>query len=236
MFSTIQKIIVDSIFPRFCVRCHADGELYCAKCKSEEVLTRAKAACGYCGKTSIASQTCDDCTNPERFQSVHHAFYYGNHSVRDLIRAWKYHYDDLAFYELKGLMKREGVLDRLKEAKFDALLPIPLHRVRKNERGFDQAEELARFLAKELQLPIVHALKRKRSTKAQADMHDYDRKKQMKSSPFVMVKDVGERHASPLQGNILLIDDVWTTGSTLHAALQVLPSGPSYSAFTIARR
>ncbi|MDA0208485.1 MAG: phosphoribosyltransferase family protein [bacterium] len=232
------KTIIDAVFPRFCVRCRADGELYCAKCKSEEVLTRVKVACGYCGASSMSATTCKECMRPERFISVHHAFYYGNHSVRDLIRAWKYHFDDSAFLELKGLMKREGMIDTLRESGFNAIIPVPLHRVRKNERGFDQAEDLARFLAEELQLPLVYALKRKRSTKAQADMQDHNRKRQMKSSPFVIAGSGSTKQSIHSLGykRILLIDDVWTTGSTLHAALQALPYGLSYSAFTIARR
>ncbi len=97
-----------------------------------------------------------------------------------------------------------------------ALVPIPLHRSRLRTRGYDQALELAKPLARALKLPLrTDLLQRGRATHAQSELHANARQRNVQGA-FRLIND------SPLPSHIALFDDVMTTGATLHAAALVL--------------
>ncbi len=96
------------------------------------------------------------------------------------------------------------------------IVPVPLHISRKRKRGYNQAELIARGLGKELQLPVdTRLLYRVRRTKPQKKLNDQQRKQNLKNAFEVKKKiDKSER--------ILLVDDIYTTGSTVDAAAECL--------------
>jgi predicted amidophosphoribosyltransferase len=96
------------------------------------------------------------------------------------------------------------------------LIPIPLHRARLRERGYDQALELARPLARELRLPLLDdALLRLRNTPAQSRLDAAHRRRNLRDA-------FAWRSAAAIPAHVVLIDDVMTTGATLHAAARTL--------------
>jgi ComF family protein len=101
----------------------------------------------------------------------------------------------------------------------DALIPVPLHRKRLRSRGYDQALELAKPLARALSLPLrTDLLRRQRATSAQSSLHASERRENLRGA-FLMGPTAMSR---PLPRHVALIDDVMTTGATLHAAAQAL--------------
>ena len=97
----------------------------------------------------------------------------------------------------------------------DLLLPLPLHPQRLKERGFNQALEIARPLAKNLKLPLeLKLLQRTRDTEHQARLTEKARHRNMRKA-FVATGDLTDRH-------IALVDDVMTTGASLDAAARAL--------------
>lgn len=94
----------------------------------------------------------------------------------------------------------------------DAVIPVPLHGRRLRERGFNQAEDLARHL----DLPIVHALRRVKSTRPQVELPAAQRHRN--------VRDAFEMAATkiPALHTVVVVDDVSTTGATLDACARVL--------------
>lgn len=117
------------------------------------------------------------------------------------------------------------------EANFDLILPMPMHWKKRWERGFNQAELLAKPVARRFGLPLAKNLQRTRYTKSQAGLSEAERRANLRGS-FVV------RHAGQIAGKrILLIDDVFTTGSTLRSAAQVLKEAGAghVSALTLAR-
>ncbi|GAB2572077.1 hypothetical protein GCM10027066_14190 [Dyella jejuensis] len=96
------------------------------------------------------------------------------------------------------------------------IVPVPLHRRRLRERGYNQALELARPLARALGIPYRHDLLRRiRHTEAQTGLDAVQRRRNLRTA-FAL------NHAASLPAHIVLLDDVCTTGATLEACTHVL--------------
>ncbi len=115
------------------------------------------------------------------------------------------------------------------QADVDAVLPVPLHWRRRAVRGFNQAEELCRPLAKRLSLPLVRGVVRRRSTPAQSGLSAIERNRNLRGA-FVARRAPGARH-------VMIVDDVITTGATArHLALVLRAAGVSrVSVLAVAR-
>ncbi len=114
-------------------------------------------------------------------------------------------------------------------ARFDGLVPVPLHRRRHALRGFNQAHELARELCRASGLPIRSCLRRRRHTAPQSGLDSNARRQNVRGA-FRVVGTLCMRHA-------LVIDDVMTTGETCRAVSMALLSAgvEQVSVLTIAR-
>jgi ComF family protein len=136
-------------------------------------------------------------------------------TLREIIHVLKYHGRRSAAPRLAALMAEHGlaVLDGL-----DALVPVPLHPRRERERGFNQAEELARGLRR----PLAPVLQRVRLTAPQVELPAAERVRNVRNA-FGLRRRVGGGVPAPLTGQVLvLVDDVTTTGATLDACARVL--------------
>lgn len=96
----------------------------------------------------------------------------------------------------------------------DVVVPVPLHIKRQRQRGYNQAEEIAKHLAKTLKKPLISALVRHKETKKQSELSKNERQINVIGA-FKSVKDTFDL-------NILLVDDVLTTGNTLKECLKVI--------------
>jgi len=131
-------------------------------------------------------------------------------ALRAIVHAFKYDGRRSLAAELGRLMRTRGA-DVLAGA--DVAVPVPLHRSRRRERGFDQAADLARHVG----LPVVHALRRLRPTAVQASLPAARRHANVRDA-FAL-----ERSRVSLEGRIVvLIDDVSTTGATLEACARAM--------------
>lgn len=99
---------------------------------------------------------------------------------------------------------------------FDLVVPIPLHVKRKKWRGFNQAEIIAEDLAQKFKVRLGNQLVRNRETKTQVGLSKDERKKNINGA-FSLISTVGIKSK-----NILLVDDVYTTGATMSEACKVL--------------
>jgi ComF family protein len=125
---------------------------------------------------------------------------------------------------LAELMRRRGG-ELLAEA--DCVVPVPLHWRREYARGFNQARELCRYL----ELPVVEALVRTRHTRAQVELAA-ERRRTNVAGAFRERR--GWRRAPEVYGrNVLLVDDVSTTGATLESCARVLRQCGASSVFAL---
>lgn len=204
------------LFALHCMVCGEagqDGRDLCRACHS--ALPWQGPACLRCALPLSSPGTCGACLQrPPPLTETRAVFDYAFPLDRLLPRL-KFH-RDLA----SGRVLVQVMAVRCAElTQPDALLPVPLHRGRLRRRGYDQALELTRPLAHALKLPVLDGvLERTRSTSAQSRL-DADARNRNVRAAFRLVVD------EPLPAHIALVDDVMTTGATLHAAARALLAG-----------
>ncbi|MFN3311523.1 MAG: ComF family protein [Thermomonas sp.] len=201
------------LLPPRCVVCGDRGMRgcdLCAGCRS--ALPWSSRACPRCALPLAQAGDCVACArSASPLDAVHAAFAYA-FPLDLLLPRLKFHADFAAGRVLAGcLAERFAALPRP-----GALLPLPLHRSRLRQRGYDQALELARPLARALGLPLrTDLLQRRRATAAQTRL-DADARRRNLQGAFAV------RARAPLPAHVALFDDVMTTGATLQAAAAAL--------------
>ena len=223
----IKETMLSVLYPRRCPICHdivtPRGRLICSDCLGKVPFVQ-EPVCLCCGK-EIASEEieyCYDCSHHIRSFSGGFALAVYDPIMRESIRRFKnggrMEYAD---WYVDAIWQQYG--QQLSLLRIDAVVPVPLHRSRSNERGYNQAELLARRLAKRLQVPVwSKALKRIRKTTAQKYLGGRERQKNLESV-FALDGRPWDAGSSWLEGkNILLVDDIYTTGGTAEACTRVL--------------
>jgi len=210
------------LWPSRCLACEEaglEGVDLCADCLA--ALPWNRCACPACALPVPQPGTCGDCLRRETvlarrggapaLAAVHAAFVYAAPLDR-LLPRFKFHRDLAAGALLSQLMAEAvAMLPRP-----DALVAVPLHRARLRRRGYDQALELARPLARSLALPLRDdLLQRVRVTAPQSELSALARRRNLRDAFAV-------KPGKPLPAHVVLVDDVMTTGATLHAAAEAL--------------
>lgn len=154
----------------------------------------------------------------EAATSIYH-FRQGN-TVQHVVHAMKFH----SCPEVAELMGRQLGLALLSSQRFDSvdmLLPVPLHWIRRMQRGYNQSELLCRGIAEVMPRPIVtKCLVRHRYTRPQSRRAGAERRYNVEQAFRV-------RHPELLEGrHVLLVDDVLTTGATIAACGETLAAIP----------
>jgi len=207
----------------------------CEEC-SKEILSPPDHRCPICSHPMVGILLCPNCDGRRWHLSVIVAACRYEGFVRELIQRFKYGKDQTLVRLLGDLVVTAVEDPRLREKKFDAIVPVPLHSLKEREREFNQSELLANRLGKKLGIPVIHALKRIRATAPQAG---FDRARRMENleGAFVFANAKAQRGAWQQDATILLVDDVTTTGTTLDACAAILmgEGAAEVCAVTIAR-
>lgn len=177
---------------------------FCASCR--RALPWIGIACPRCGQPLARplpdGLPCADCLqHPPPFSSARAPLHY-RFPVDSALKALKFNGRLCYAPAFAGLMAAELV----HLPQVDALLPVPLHWRRHAMRGFNQALELARPLARATGLPVLTITRRLRHTRPQAGLSAVERRRNLRRA-FAVTRPPGCRHP-------LIIDDVVTTGET----------------------
>lgn len=160
---------------------------------------------------TTTTQQCDRCRRRPRAITIGRAVAAYEGRLRDILHALKYEGRRSVARHLAQMMA-VAAAPLLENADF--VVPVPLHFVRHYRRGFNQAEELAKYLP----LRVVRALRRRRSTATQTDLPEAQRHTNVKNAFAVRRR---ARH-DVKNATILLVDDVSTTGATLDECARAL--------------
>ena len=199
--------LLDRIVPPCCGLCgqHADGVGICSGCRHDlKWIVRACPRCASPLPEGLAQPTlCAACQQrPPPFAEagapLHYVF-----PIDAVIKAFKFNGRiDLA--TMLGGLLLPWLTDR--RNRFDAIVPVPLHRWRQARRGYNQADELAVVLARGSDLPIVRRVRRRRATRSQSELSATERRRNVRGAFRATVRLDGRR--------VLVVDDVMTTGAT----------------------
>jgi len=204
---------------QFCLLCDDKTDAPFPLCHACELdLPWLGTQCQCCALPLPVDGVCPQCQQkPPAFERVIAPWRY-DFPVDSLISRFK-HQANWPFGRLLG----ERLAEHLRQqfagglAKPDVLLPVPLGRARLRERGFNQAELLARWLADALQIKsLPQALQRRRDTPSQQGLDAATRKRNLRGA-FAFATGFEPRNL-----HIALVDDVLTTGATAEALAQLL--------------
>ena len=225
------------LYPPHCAACGAEtaaGVHLCAGC-GEKARRIEAPFCRVCSQpfdgAITAEFTCQNCAERTLHFDCAVAPFLSRGVVREFIHRFKY---DREFSLRLPLAEwaAEGLADeRLRARPFDAFVPVPLHHARFREREFNQAGELARLLSRRTGVPLLNALRRIRYTSTQTVLDRHERMENLRNAFRV-------RHSPAVQHrHLVLVDDIFTTGSTVDECARVLRAAGAASVrvVTVAR-
>ena len=219
------KASVDLFLPPACLLCGQrlqdppGGPGFCCECMAG-VTPLGPAHCCLCAQPfpdATSSHLCGACLrHPPNFTGVHAAGRYQG-SLKDAVHRLKYR-NQFLLAEPLGSILGETVTHSSLEPSLDCIIPVPLHPQRLRSRGYNQALEIARPLARQLGLPIqTRLLQRCRNTPPQQGLSADQRSRNLRKA-FVLARQVRGVRA-------LLVDDIMTTGETVRECCRTLLRG-----------
>ena len=222
------ELAVDSFFPRRCVGCGKGGGFLCSECLGK--LPRlVPPLCPHCGRPQASGIVCPSCRQRQtKIDGIRSLFRF-DEVVRKAIHELKYR-------NLKAISPclAELLADYLRSNPLpgEALVGVPLHPRRLRERGYNQSSLLARELSRRIDLPVIEdCLIRVKQAQPQVRAVDVEERRRNVADAFVC------RDEKVSGKQIILIDDVCTSGATLESCAAALKNKGAASVWglTLAR-
>jgi ComF family protein len=220
------RALFSRLFPACCIACHGKVDHreidICSQCIDK--MPQNKHCCTRCAVPLVSEYSngghpngviCGRCIRqPPAFDYSYSLFRYEGIIV-SLIHQLKFS-QKIGHACSLGALLAEGSAEYInKNGLPDGLLPVPLHRRRLRQRGFNQSSELARMLALRWSCPVMFdEVERGRKTESQTGLSAKQRKKNIRGA-FTLASEVTFDH-------VLIIDDVVTTGSTVNELARLL--------------
>lgn len=219
-------LVLDFIYPKniSCILCNKpikkiNTYSLCKDCFKE--LNFIQDGCIKCGKPIIYHSLekldicgCSYCFNKSfYFDKAISCIEYSDIS-KSMILGFKYKNKTYMAKYISNIMKEKLDLENI---KFDYITFVPLHKKRMRKRGFNQSEKIAKELGKMIDIPILDCIYRKSNTNRLYNLNRKERKIELKNA-FLVKENIDYANGK----NILLIDDIFTTGSTVNEISKLL--------------
>lgn len=230
--------VIDFFFPPQCLLCRSFIGSYrrgrfCKRCLEGFAFT-GSPLCVKCGIMFVSREgedhLCSRCIRSESFFDTARAVGSYEGLLRKTIHLFKYRSRSMLAAPLGRLMADYGT-DLLEGRRYDLLVPVPLHVRRLRERGYNQAVLLARVIGKTWAVSVDStALRKQRWTMPQTELTENERRKNVRGAFLWAGTPLAEKC-------VLLVDDVYTTGSTASECARVLKRAGAARVdfFTLAR-
>ena len=233
------KSLLNIIFPPLCLGCrkHISSSLVLCNTCTQSITVQSSFSCPRCNSRLPTIQ--NTCHPNEQF-TLAATTSYSNGIIRALIHALKYSGTKDALTPLSNIIQQytSSTIESWKLVLENCvIIPVPLHRRRERVRGFNQAHLIAEVLTQYLRdignLQIEHSnLIKIKNTKSQTELGNYEKRVQNVHDSFIL------KYPERVIGkNVILVDDVYTSGATIREAVSVLKQAGSKKiiAFVVAR-
>ena len=219
--------IIDFLFPKLCLGCGYVGVYLCPSClkKLEPI---KEDTCLYCKKASAFGLTHINCSNKLNADGLV-AIYRYNPILKKIIKNIKYRLATEVWKDFSKSISPDTVdkLDLYKNLSNNFVIqPIPLSKNKYNERGFNQAKFISGYFQKYLHFPIVDVLNKKKEMTSQAQLKN-------KGARYLNTKGAFTSLQCPYP-NVILVDDVVTSGSTVAEAAKTLKKAGAKKVYILA--
>lgn len=205
MVTKLKKVILDMIFPPHCLSCNHLGRYLCGEC--ERKIIRAKSLnCSICNKKTPGINLCIACQSKFKISGIISFGHYRDPVLKDVLHRYKYEGISAAGGELATLLA--GAI-KVAGISFDVVTYAPISRRRYNERGYNQAKIIAIEIGRQLAKPVYRGLVKTKHTESQVGLRRKDRLSNLRGA--FEAKDTTQISGK----NVLIVDDVLTTGATL---------------------
>lgn len=198
-----------------------EGKGICERCKvTLEYIQEPR--CKRCSKPVEMEEQeyCVDCSKRQYHFLKGYALWVYDDKMSKSISVFKYHhrkyYGKIYITELMNHYSK-----KIQDLNVDAIVPIPIHWSKHLERGYNQADILAKEIGEKLNLPVLsHLLIRNKKTLPQKRLSDKERLQNLREA--FLYNEVVEHKIDICPKRVLLVDDIYTTGSTIEACSSVL--------------
>ncbi len=223
MINKIFENIIDFFYPPKCYNCKNlfkshNRKYICDSCFIVlQDIGKKVTRCPWCSKELIEGELCSFCNGTNIYKN--HSIFTFSGFLKDSIYDIKYSRNKRLCIDL-ALLYEPYLLENLEYFKtFDYVIAVPLHIKKLRKRGFNQSEYLGMEISKIINVPYIKLLNRTKNTKALSKYGLTDRKKILDNAfiinPYYINLDLKDK-------NILIIDDIFTTGSTIKECGKVL--------------
>lgn len=190
--------ILELLFPPYCCHCHKTGDLLCDTCYESII---------FLPKSSLV-------LNQSSYLSSMFAIAEYDQVIKSLIHSMKYKHIKKVTLVLGKMLYYCACIPQV-----DYITAVPMHPWKYNQRGYNQAELIAKELAQHSNIEYLGCLEKKYYTQSQASIQDKTSRKLKAANMYRVLPQYNKIIANK---KILIIDDVYTTGSTLNACARAL--------------
>lgn len=223
-FRKIITSVLEFIYPPVCPFCGTilsrkekeEKRGICFTCR-EKLPYIKEPCCMKCGKPlrEKEQEFCADCAKHSLSFDQGRSLYLHTSMVQRAVYQFKFH-NRRYYAEIFAEEMTQNCKAWIRRWEIEEIIPVPLHPSRRRERGFNQAELLAKELGKRTGIPVnTKAVSRIRKTKYQKQLDDIGRRQNLKGAFSVDKKWKPKR-------SVLIVDDIYTTGNTMHRVSEVL--------------
>jgi len=235
VFEKIMDGILDVMFPVRCVGCGKEGHYICRRC--EGFTSESALICPVCQQSSLTGERHENCTSLYGLDGLASLWEYEG-VAKSLLHTIKYNGMTHAVAETvhRAYISMAGDTMRFKAflsylfSEDTHITYVPMFKRKEKFRGFNQAAVFAREVGKVVKREVVSLLEKIGDTKAQVDLTKEERLQNVRGA-FRMKSEIR------IPKNVVLVDDVWTTGATLQECCKVLKKAgvEKVWGFTVAR-
>jgi len=211
-WSALKDAVLNLVFPPHCVICGQPGEWLCQSCAASFAYVQPPV-CALCGRPLSNGHLCHRCsTRRSPLNEVRAATYFEG-GARRAIHQFKYKGVRVLAPYLGSVMAQAW---HQSPCPVSVIVPVPLHRQRLRQRGYNQSALLAQEVSRRIGLPVVEdCLRRVKQTRPQVGLGMAERRENVQGAFACTGQRLSGEH-------VLLVDDVCTTGATLEACAQAL--------------